>query len=49
MEETITISAREYEYLLDCEKTLSALQIAGVDNWEGYSYALEIMEYDENE
>lgn len=44
MEEKVTISAEEYEYLLDCAKTLSALRAAGVDNWEGYSYAFEIME-----
>ena len=49
MEETVTISAKEYEYLLYCVNKLSALEIAGVDNWEGYSYALEIMEDDENE
>ena len=49
MEETVTISAEEYEYLLDRANKLSALEAAGVDNWEGYSYALEIMEDDENE
>ena len=49
MEETVTISAKEYEYLLGCVNKLSALEIAGVDNWEGYSYALEIMEDDEDE
>jgi hypothetical protein len=25
-------------------KTLAALEAAGVDNWEGYSYAQELME-----
>ena len=50
MEETVTISAEEYEYLLACVNKLSALEIAGVDNWEGYSYAMEILEEDdENE
>lgn len=49
MSKKVTISAEEYEYLLDCADMLSALTAAGVDNWEGYSYALEIMEDDENE
>ena len=43
MEETITISKKEYEDLLEDQKLLQALQGAGVDNWSGYEYALEIM------
>lgn len=49
MEGTVTISAEEYEYLLDCAETLSALEAAGVDNWEGYSYAMEILEEDDED
>ena len=49
MEETITISREEYEKLSACRDKLYALEAAGVDNWEGYSYALEIMGDDENE
>lgn len=39
MEETITISKKLYEKLLQDRKTLRALEAAGVDNWEGYSEA----------
>lgn len=44
MEETVTISKEEYESLLEDQKLLQCLQGAGVDNWEGYDYALEMME-----
>jgi|TARA_R110000868_G_scaffold310920_1_gene572074 hypothetical protein len=43
MEETITISKKEYEELLKDGQFLRCLQYAGVDNWGGYEYALEIM------
>ena len=43
MEETITISKKEYESLLEDQKLLQALQGAGVDNWSGYDYAIEMM------
>jgi hypothetical protein len=43
MELNITISKKEYEELLEDQKLLQALQCAGVDNWSGYDYALEIM------
>ena len=48
MEETITISKKEYESLLEDQKLLQCLQDAGVDNWEGYDYAMEMMEDVEN-
>jgi len=44
MELNITISKKEYEELLEDQKLLQALQGAGVDNWEGYDYAIEIMQ-----
>lgn len=37
---TITISLEKYYKLLEAQKKLSALECAGVDNWEGYSYAM---------
>lgn len=43
MEETITISKEEYESLLEDRDMLLALQGAGVDNWEGYDYAIELL------
>ena len=44
MKETITISKEEYKRLLDAEITLRALVSAGVDNWEGYGYAMSMLD-----
>ena len=44
MEETITISKKEYEDLKEDALFLQALRKAGVDNWEGYSYAQDLLE-----
>jgi hypothetical protein len=41
--ETVTISKEEYESLLEDSNKLLALEGAGVDNWEGYDYAMEMM------
>lgn len=46
-EETVTISKEEYKSLLEDRKWLAALKSAGVDNWEGYDYACELMNEDE--
>ena len=40
--ETIEISKTLYDELLDDQKFLRALRIAGVDNWDGYDFALEV-------
>ena len=40
-EETVTISRAEYDSLKDSEFKLECLEGAGVDNWNGYSYAME--------
>jgi len=40
-DETITISKKKYEELLDSEWMLTCLESAGVDNWSGYEYAME--------
>lgn len=45
--ETVTISKEEYESLLEDRKWLQALESAGVDNWQGYDYARELMNEDE--
>ena len=37
----VTITTEEYEALLADSRLLQALQNAGVDNWEGYEFALE--------
>ena len=39
----VSISKAEYEALLESERILIALEQAGVDNWEGYGHAMEIM------
>lgn len=39
---TITILVEEYESLQEDSKFLTALENAGVDNWEGYDFAREI-------
>lgn len=44
--ETITISKEEYESLLEDRKWRIALENAGVDNWEGYDFARELLNED---
>jgi len=45
---TITITMEEYEELKRDQDFLNCLAAAGVDNWEGYEYAQELMD-DEDE
>lgn len=40
MSDTVTIQKEEYLRLKKCNVKLRALEWAGVDNWEGYSYAM---------
>jgi hypothetical protein len=47
-EKTVTIPQSEYDDLLKDQELLQALQRAGVDNWEGYEMALEILREDED-
>lgn len=49
MNETVTISMDEYEFLLDRLYFLNCLEGAGVDNWSGYSEAQEMYETEEDE
>jgi phage pi2 protein 07 len=42
MEETITITKDEYDELIEDRKFLDCLRSAGVDNWEGYDFAIEM-------
>lgn len=39
----ITISEKEYKQLLEDSKKLLALEHTGVDNWEGYDIALDLL------
>jgi len=49
-EETVTISRKEYEELLDDAKWRIALESGGVDNWQGYYESLrETGYFDEDE
>ena len=48
-EETVTISKKEYEELLERSLELDALDQAGVDNWSGYEHAMEILRELESE
>jgi hypothetical protein len=41
-EEMVTITKKEYKRLFKREEWLSCLEAAGVDNWEGFDYAREI-------
>ena len=43
-EEMITISKAVYDELCQESLWLSCLEAAGVDNWDGFDYALEIMD-----
>ena len=42
-EEKITIPLAEYQRLCQVDLELSALECAGVDNWEGYGEARRMM------
>ena len=42
--ETRTISEELYTQLTEDQKLLRALLAAGVDNWDGYDYAMEMLE-----
>ena len=48
-EETVTITRKEYEALLQAERKLRALEWGGVDNWQGYDYAMELMGEEDEE
>jgi hypothetical protein len=43
MDETITIKKIKYERLVKREHWLQCLEAAGVDNWQGYDYACELL------
>lgn len=47
IEDTITITKDEYAELRDAQIVLSCLYAAGVDNWEGYSHALDLQDEEE--
>lgn len=46
---TFSISSDRLKELEDSENMLNALVAAGVDNWEGYSEALRLLDEDEDD
>lgn len=42
MEEQVTISKTYFDKLVRIEMQMTALESAGVDNWQGYGDAMEI-------
>lgn len=47
--DTVTISRKMYEELIESQRWLTALKSAGVDNWDGYDFAKEILEEWDND
>jgi hypothetical protein len=47
MEEQVTITKKEYDQLKKDSIWLCCLEEAGVDNWEGISYAYELRNEEE--
>jgi hypothetical protein len=41
--ETVTISKKEYDKLKENTDFLECLEACGVDNWNGYSHAQDMM------
>lgn len=41
MGEMINVPRERYDYLVQRNRRLSAMEAGGVDNWEGLHYALE--------
>lgn len=39
----VTIPGDRFRELTDAEAKLNALEAAGVDNWEGYDHAMDIL------
>jgi hypothetical protein len=45
--DNITISMERYTELIMSERKLNALEAAGVDNWDGYDWAMEELQDEE--
>ena len=46
--DNVTISKKRYRKLVEAERKLSALEDAGVDNWEWYGDAMQSIYGDED-
>ena len=49
MDEMVTITKKEYDSLVEDSRFLDHLRGAGVDNWEGYSVAINSMRKEDGE
>ena len=47
MVKEVLVDEEEYKELLERDKWLTCLEIAGVDNWDGIDYAQELMSQEE--
>lgn len=47
--EMVSIPLLKYVELVEASDTLDALHAAGVDNWDGYAYAVEFLEDDDED
>lgn len=47
--DTVTITRKEYDQLVKDSEWLSCLEAVGVDNWEGYDCALEMLHEDDED
>lgn len=43
MDKVVELTQAEYQELLHAREVLQALYAAGVDNWEGYADAMEML------
>lgn len=49
MEEKVEITKKQLDYFNERDDMLSALEQAGVDNWTGWDYAMDILREMNNE
>jgi hypothetical protein len=47
--ETVTISKKEYDALVNDQRKLDALEACGVDNWQGWDEAMDMYHSQDNE
>lgn len=48
-EETITVTLKEYKQLKEDSDWLQCLEAAGVDNWSGMEYAIQLRRENEED
>ena len=49
MEEMVTITKKEYEEIKEEAEIYRALRAVGVDNWDGWDFAMDLLEEWNNE